>query len=249
MEREAAARLARRLMAEHGLAGWTFRFDRARRRAGLCRYDRREISLSGPLTELYDEADVREVVLHEIAHALAGARHGHDSVWRATARSIGSTGRRVVRDGSPEVEGDWVGRCPAGHRVTRFRRPQRPQACARCSPLFDRRHVLSWTYRGQPVPDLGAAASTGRGPGAAAASPGSRARTAAAGPRVDPASVRVGETLRVVAPGRYDGVVGALVKRGRTRFHLRVGRAVLTVPFGLVERPRPDDRPRPGERG
>jgi|GEM_PF-272915 len=167
MEREVAARLASELMAEHGLSGWTFRFDRARRRAGLCRYDRREISLSGPLTALYDEADVREVVLHEIAHALAGARHGHDAVWRATARAIGSTGRRVVREGSPEVDGDWVGLCPAGHRVTRFRRPQRPQACGRCSPVFDRRHLLSWTYRGLPVPEPGRAAASGgqgRGP-------------------------------------------------------------------------------------
>ena len=160
MEREVAARLASELMAEHGLSGWTFRFDRARRRAGLCRYDRREISLSGPLTALYDEADVREVVLHEIAHALAGARHGHDAVWRATARAIGSTGRRVVREGSPEVDGDWVGLCPAGHRVTRFRRPQRPQACGRCSPVFDRRHLLSWTYRGLPVPEPGRARRT-----------------------------------------------------------------------------------------
>ena len=143
MEREEAARLARGLMADHGLSGWTFRFDRARRRAGLCRYDRREISLSGPLAELYDEADVREVVLHEIAHALAGARHGHDAVWRATARSLGSSGRRLVREGSPEVEGDWVGACSAGHRVTRFRRPRRPQACARCAPTFDRRFLLS----------------------------------------------------------------------------------------------------------
>jgi predicted SprT family Zn-dependent metalloprotease len=238
MEREAAARLARGLMAEHGLTGWTFRFDRARRRAGLCRYDRREISLSGPLSALYDEADVREVVLHEIAHALAGARHGHDAVWRARARAIGSTGRRVVREGSPEVEADWVGRCPAGHRVTRFRRPQRPQACGRCSPVFDRRNLLSWTYRGLPVPELGgAAASGGRGPAADVAAAARTGARTAAEPRVDPAGVRVGETLRVVAPGRYDGVVGALVKRGRTRFHLQVGRTVLTVPFGLVERP------------
>ncbi|MFD6136431.1 SprT-like domain-containing protein [Isoptericola sp. NPDC060257] len=238
MEREDAARLARGLMAEHGLSRWTFRFDRARRRAGLCRYDRREISLSGPLTDLYDEADVREVVLHEIAHALAGARHGHDAVWRATARSIGSTGRRVVRDDSPEVEGDWVGRCPAGHRVTRFRRPQRPQACARCSPVFDRRFLLTWTYRGRPVPELGLPAATAGGaPRTSGTSAPATSPSRVDASRVDPAGVRPGEQLRVVAPGRYDGVVGTLLKRGRTRFHLQVGRTVLTVPFGLVERP------------
>lgn len=218
MDLDAAARLARGLMAQHGLRGWSFRFDRARRRAGLCRYDRREISVSGPLTALYDEADVREVVLHEIAHALVGARHGHDRVWRATARRLGASGRRVVSEDSPEVEGDWVGVCPAGHRVTRFRRPAREQACGRCSPVFDRRHLLAWTHRGAPVPALGESAG--------------RRRASV----VDPASVRVGETLRVAAPGRYEGVVGEVVKRGRTRFHLRVATGVLTVPFGLVER-------------
>ncbi|MFE7406988.1 SprT-like domain-containing protein [Isoptericola sp. NPDC057559] len=224
-------------MTEHGLSGWSFRFDRARRRAGQCRHDVREISVSGPLTALYDEADVREVVLHEIAHALVGARHGHDAAWRATARRIGSSGRRLVRDGSPEVEGDWVGRCPAGHRVTRFRRPQRPQACGLCSPVFDRRYVLSWTYRGRPVPGLGAAAPSDGG-GSPPVAPGSSAAGARdPRPGVDPATVRMGEELRVVAPGRYDGVVGALVKRGRTRFHLQVGRVLLTVPFGLAERP------------
>ncbi|GAA1717298.1 hypothetical protein GCM10009809_11590 [Isoptericola hypogeus] len=235
MDLDAVARLARGLMDDHGLGAWTFRFDRARRRAGLCRYDRREISLSAPLMALYDEADVREVVLHEIAHGLVGARHGHDEAWRATARILGASGRRVVREESPQVEGDWVGRCPVGHTVTRFRRPQRPQGCARCSPLFDRRFVLTWTFKGQSVPELGGPEEGvpdgvgGRGEGGRAGTPG-RAL-------VDPASARPGERLRVTAPGRYEGVVGKLVKRGRTRFHLRVGGSVLTVPFGLVERP------------
>jgi len=231
MDLDAAARLARGLIAEHGLDDWSFRFDRARRRAGLCRYDRREISLSGPLTVLYDEADVREVVLHEVAHALVGARHGHDARWRATARRIGASGRRLVREDSPQVEGSWVGTCPAGHRVSRHRRPQRVQACGQCSPTFDRRYLLTWTFRGAPVPALpgvdGAGAEGARGEGA---------RGAGAATGLDPASVRPGERLRVTAPGRYDGVVGEVVKRGRTRFHLRVRGAVLTVPFALAER-------------
>ena len=79
-----AARMARALMAEHGLRGWSLVFDRAKRRAGICRYDQRVIGLSAPLTALHGEADVRDTVLHEIAHALVGARHGHDATWRAT---------------------------------------------------------------------------------------------------------------------------------------------------------------------
>jgi hypothetical protein len=39
-----------------------------------------------------------------------------------------------------------------------------------------------------------------------------------------------------VLPGsKHDGVVGTLVKRGRTRYHLRVGHQVMTVPFALVQ--------------
>ena len=50
---------------------------------------------------LYDEAEVRETILHEIAHARVGASHGHDAVWQAEARRIGSTGRRLVDPHAP----------------------------------------------------------------------------------------------------------------------------------------------------
>ena len=40
-----------------------------------------------------------------------------------------------------------------------------------------------------------------------------------------------------MTPGqKYDGVAGTVIKRGRTRYHLQVGRSVMTVPFALVER-------------
>jgi predicted SprT family Zn-dependent metalloprotease len=148
---DAAASLARRLLDEHGLDAWAFGWDRARRRAGQCRHDLRRITLSRDLTALHDEAEVRETVLHEVAHALVGPRHGHDAVWRATAVRIGATGRRTVDPAAPSVEGDWVGVCPAGHRVTRFRRPTRPLSCGRCAPRFEVRHLYAWTYRDEPV--------------------------------------------------------------------------------------------------
>jgi hypothetical protein len=44
-----------------------------------------------------------------------------------------------------------------------------------------------------------------------------------------------GTRARCLAPGKYYGVVGEIVKRGRSRYHLRVPVGVLTVPFALVE--------------
>jgi predicted SprT family Zn-dependent metalloprotease len=222
-----AERLARGLMAEHGLTGWTLAFDRAKRRAGICRFDRREIGLSAPLTALHTEAEVRDTVLHEIAHALVGARHGHDAVWRATARRIGCSGERCVSRDAPELEGAWVGVCPAGHRVTRHRRPDRPAACRRCGPTFDLAHLIAWTHHGRPVPMSPAYdAQLRRIRARAEAGPGTVAPVVVLGP---------GDRARVVAQGRYHGAVGSVVKRGRTRYHLRVPEGVLTVPFALVE--------------
>ncbi|MFC6287592.1 SprT-like domain-containing protein [Nocardioides sp. GCM10027113] len=228
MDLNEAARLGRWLLDEHGLHDWSLVFDRAKRRAGVCRAGRRQIGLSGPLTEIHPEAEVRDTLLHEIAHALVGPRHGHDEVWRATALRIGCSGSRCSSEDAPAIEGDWVGTCPAGHRITAHRRPARPKACRRCATTFDPAHLFSWTHRGRPAPML---------PGYVAELARIRdLERVVATQAATPVRVRLGDELRIVVPGdRHDGTVGTLVKRGRTRFHLRVGDRVLTVPFSMVE--------------
>lgn len=154
MELHRAAALAERLLGEHGLTDWSFAFDRARVRAGACHHHDRRISLSPHLTRAHDEAQVRETLLHEIAHALVGPRHGHDEVWRARAVAIGATGRRCYAAGEePVVAGRWQGRCSAGHVVHRHRRPTRVLVCTRCRHAPTLARVLRWTRDGVPVPD------------------------------------------------------------------------------------------------
>ncbi|WP_134741295.1 SprT-like domain-containing protein [Nocardioides sp. 503] len=226
MQLAEAARLGRTLLDEHGLHDWELVFDRAKRRAGICRESERTIGLSAPLTQVHGDADVRDTILHEIAHALVGARHGHDWVWKATARRIGCSGERLISADTPGVDGAWVGVCSAGHRATRHRRPTRPMACATCSPAFDAAHLLTWTHHGQAVAMTPAYDAQLR-------RILSRPATLFDAP---PSAVAVGARMRVTAQGRYEGVVGTLVKRGRTRYHLAIKGGVLTVPFPLAER-------------
>ena len=88
-----AAHLARTLMQEHGLVNWSFGFDHARRRFGACNYTRRRISLSRPLVLLNGIDEVRDTVLHEIAHALCpGGKHG--PAWRAACARLGARPKR-----------------------------------------------------------------------------------------------------------------------------------------------------------
>jgi predicted SprT family Zn-dependent metalloprotease len=145
----AASRLARELMDQHGLKAWTFEFDDAVRRAGMCNYTKSRISLSAPLTRIHDEREVRDTILHEVAHALAGSKAKHGPAWRAVAVRIGCSGRRCVDPSAPSIDGPWVGACPVGHRMTRFRRPPGIMSCRSCGPRFDLAHLIAWTYKGR----------------------------------------------------------------------------------------------------
>lgn len=211
-----AVSMARRLVREHGLEGWVVKLDRAKTRAGVTKFATRTIGLSKPLTMLHDEAAVRDTILHEIAHALVGPRHGHDAVWRETAQRIGCSGERCVGPDQPRVEGEWVGVCSAGHRVTRHRRPLRVASCSRCARGFSIQHVFTWTKQGRAAP----------------MHPRYLAEIERLTRRPKPAWSRplgLGDMARILAPGRYKGLTGEVEYAGTHRFHIRVPDGVLAV--------------------
>lgn len=222
MDLDAAVELAEGLVAHHRLTGWSVTLDRAKRRAGVCDFRHQRIGLSAPLTALHDEATVRDTILHEIAHALAGPRHRHDAHWRRIAREIGCSGRRCVDDDAPTVAAAWQGVCPAGHVVGRHRRPERVMTCSQCRRTFDLAHLIEWTHHGQPGvmhPNYVAELERLR-----------TGRRLVVHPR--------GAAVRITAPGEFAGQRGRVVKRGRTSYHVRLRQAVVRVPFALVERVR-----------
>lgn len=150
MELRKVETLARTLMDRHGLYGWTFAFDNGVNRAGACHVTRRKITLSKRLMVGWSEDAVRNVVLHEIAHALAprGAS-AHGPEWRAIARRIGCTGNRcwTPSSESPDLPPAWIGVCPNGHVSKRgyHRRPTATRSCSVCHPgRFDPRFVLRY---------------------------------------------------------------------------------------------------------
>lgn len=89
--------LAEALIRHHGLSDWTFGFDHSTRRAGRCSYHDKRLSISFALACNASDTDVRDTILHEIAHALVGRKHHHDAVWKAKAREIGCSGERCHR--------------------------------------------------------------------------------------------------------------------------------------------------------
>ena len=101
------------LIRLHLDATWTFDFDHAKRRAGLCNFSEKRITVSRYLAGRYEDDEVHQILLHEVAHALAGPAAGHGPKWKATARELGYVGKRL-HDGAIASElAPWVGTCPA----------------------------------------------------------------------------------------------------------------------------------------
>jgi predicted SprT family Zn-dependent metalloprotease len=140
MTLEEAEKLARQLMGEHKLldSGWIFAFNRRRSQSGTCYYPNAvkpgRIELSMHYVQLNGEADVRDTLLHEIAHALAGLV-GHGPLWQAVCRRIGARPDRCT--GAAMPKGRWRAKCPSCEMEHhRHRRPRSLTGyhCIFCGP-------------------------------------------------------------------------------------------------------------------
>lgn len=138
-----AQALALELMDQHGLLdnGWRFRWSNAKRAMGSASIRKSPSSRTGSATEvktlalsrflvkLNPASEVRDTILHEIAHALAGIEHGHDHVWKAACRKIGAEPKRLA---SEEV---------------RFIQPRYAIRCLSCDQVVGERHRRVASHR------------------------------------------------------------------------------------------------------
>ncbi len=144
--------LARRLFARHqaqsGLGTqWTFGFDLSTTRAGVCRYRDKRIDLSVSYCLRATRADVENTLLHEIAHAIVGAEHGHNAAWQRKARQLGCTAERC-HDVTHTVA-RWVGECGCRRwfRQRLSRRLRHGAICKACGRNIEWR----WNTGGEPA--------------------------------------------------------------------------------------------------
>jgi len=132
-----AKNIAIALMEQHGLLakGWKFQFNNRKRALGVCKWPAVGggiIELSHHFVRLNDAEAVRQTVLHEIAHAIAGPEAGHGPAWKMACRHVGCKPRRCssTRDGVTMPKGKYklvCGTCNTEMR-TYHRRPTRDLA-------------------------------------------------------------------------------------------------------------------------
>lgn len=144
-----AKNLARELMNAHGLADVPFEFNRHKRSLGVCKfrgpykdgeYKVMGIALSEKWTPFLSEAEVKDTVLHEIAHALAGFKAAHGYKWKAMARKVGANPTRTA-DNVPEEVKARVGEVHAKYRAT----------CGGCGQVYYFHRMTKGWQRGSKV--------------------------------------------------------------------------------------------------
>lgn len=152
--------------AEQGVKNYTIKFSKAKTTLGKCSYIR-------PVYDLYGQYDYKrstvlftfstfwmehsdletliDVILHEIAHSIAGPRAKHGYEWKKVARRLGcnpkaTTNSTITRD-VREKTAKWIGVCPNGHKVIRNRLTENVRlrhSCSSCSSVYDPRYRFVW---------------------------------------------------------------------------------------------------------
>lgn len=157
-----AETLAITLMKEHGVYddGWRFKWSNGKRQLGCAQVKKRRdpiagkaieiktIKLSRHLVSLNTDDEVRDTILHEIAHAIAGLNNGHNHVWKAACRRIGARPQRLAGEEVRIVKGRYAIYCPSCDRdIARRHRRMRTDRLARtycrsCGPTSKGKLVL-----------------------------------------------------------------------------------------------------------
>lgn len=168
MDLKHAETQARALIAANGLDPNLFKWNRGKNMMGQMSATRNRltnvitidsISLSSYWTTAMVEEEVREVMLHEVAHALTPG-HNHNWTFKAKVREIGGTARDSCYSPSAETmtrmealaPAAWVGTCPNCLDTRKMHRaPTAVKACsACCRGKFSMAFVFTYTYKGRP---------------------------------------------------------------------------------------------------
>jgi len=143
-------KFARDHLNKHGLDGWTVKFNgRIKKAVGKCKTRKRQIDLSKTWFIEYgdeiEDAELRDVILHEIAHALDYTRRGksdHSRKWKRCAREVGADPSRTT-DGIPKKliakVSPWKRECPKCGWETYYQ--SKPTAGGKlCPDCYSKRH-------------------------------------------------------------------------------------------------------------
>ena len=132
-------KLVNDLMLKHTeLKTWGFAFHNKKVSFGTCSYSRKMIYLSSYFFSSMTDEAIKNVLTHEIAHALTKG-HGHDYIWRRKCIELGGNGERTenienIIHNNTVLQSKYTLTCPCcGVVIPKHKKPKYNSSCGKCS--------------------------------------------------------------------------------------------------------------------
>lgn len=113
------------LQRRYDLEEWTLSLNRAKTSHGVTLFQSKQIKLSVYSLKKNDLVFLRDILLHETAHAIAGHKAGHGPKWKKVAKEIGCTGKRCAGKILESHEKKYVWKCGKGCKINRIKLDRR----------------------------------------------------------------------------------------------------------------------------
>ena len=118
-----------------GIQGWNFEINHMKRALAITNYTKKKVCISSYLLreKSCDEQKIRNTILHEIAHIIAGHSNAHNKKWKDIALKIGCDGEICGK--MSHIPGNYLMYCPKGcFKKEYYRRPKiENKLCKKCN--------------------------------------------------------------------------------------------------------------------
>lgn len=128
-------------MRRVNLKGWSVKVGSKRTEYGSAQHKSRIIEISLPCANSGSDENLRETILHEIAHALCDAKENHGKQWKKTYRSIGGNPDYVDTQNDTDDFYVWEVRCPNACYNYRGALKRKRSECPLCGKDIEYRSV------------------------------------------------------------------------------------------------------------
>lgn len=124
-----------------------FSFNNSKTKTGVCYDNPTEIQLSKYFLKspIATPAKIRDVILHELAHAIVGVHHQHNDIWKNVALEIGCSGQVCSEPFLLKSDYKYIITCPNGCHTRKLSLTKkylsRPHVCRKHNKLLKIRPI------------------------------------------------------------------------------------------------------------
>jgi len=122
------------VIKKYKLCDWKLTWNNAFSRAGICYENKKTISISRHYIKRNNWNNIKNIILHEISHAIVGNINGHNEKWLKTFKKLGGNGKMYCNNYCKNNDYKYIRYCiniPCDN-LTSYHLTRRKKKCTNC---------------------------------------------------------------------------------------------------------------------